>query len=62
MKNKLKIIIPIVTAIAAVIIALVCLSFKPQNKADMQSVLQTAQKYLTELNCEQAIAGYEIRN
>lgn len=59
MKTKLKIIIPTIIAIAAVIIAALCIKFTPNETADLDSLISTAQKYLTEQKYEQAIAEFE---
>ena len=58
MKNKLKFIIPIVIAVIAIIVAAFCIDFKPAEKADIPSLVSTAQKYLIENNYEQAIAKF----
>ncbi|MCM1577923.1 MAG: tetratricopeptide repeat protein [Ruminococcus sp.] len=59
MKTKLKIIIPAVIAVAAVIIALLTIDFTPNEEADFSSLLHLAQNYLMENNYEQAIAEFE---
>lgn len=58
MKNKLKIIIPTVIAVMAIIIAALCINFTPQERADVSSIMSTAQKYLIENQYEQAIAEF----
>ncbi len=59
MRSKLKIIIPIIIAVIAVIIAAVCIRFTPSETTDISSLVSTAQKYLIEQNYEQAIAEFE---
>lgn len=59
MKTKIKFIIPIVIAVIAIIIAALCINFKPAERADITSLVSTAQKYLIESNYEQAIAEFE---
>ncbi len=60
MKTKSKIIIPAVTAVIAIILAFVLISFSPAEQAvDITSMLSTGQKYLSEFNYEQAIAEFE---
>ena len=58
MKTKLKIIIPVILAIAAVITAAFCISFTPNASQNIEEILSTAQKYLVEQNYEQAIAEF----
>jgi len=59
MKTKIKFIIPIVIAVIAIIIAALCIDFKPAERTDVTSLVSTAQKYLIENNYEQAIAEFE---
>ncbi len=59
MKTKLKIIIPIIVAVAAVIIAAVCIKFNTNENYSLEAVMSTAQKYLTEQKYEPAIAEFE---
>lgn len=58
MKSKLKFIIPIVIAVIAIIVAALCIDFTPQERADVSSIMSTAQKYLIENQYEQAIAEF----
>lgn len=58
MKTKLKIIIPTILAIIAVIIAAVCISFSPNASKNIEEMFSTAQKYLVEQNYEQAVAEF----
>ena len=58
MKNKLKFIIPIAIAVIAIIVAALCIDFKPAERVDIPSLVSTAQKYLIENNYEQAIAEF----
>lgn len=58
MKTKLKIIIPTIIAIAAVIIAAFCISFSPNSSQNIEEMLSTAQKYLIEQNYEQAVIEF----
>lgn len=58
MKAKLKFIIPIVIAVIAIIVAALCIDFTPQERADVSSLMSTAQKYLVENQYEQAIAEF----
>lgn len=59
MKTKLKIIIPIIVAVAAVIIAAVCIKFNTNENYSLEAIMSTAQQYLTEQKYEQAIAEFE---
>ncbi|MCM1577920.1 MAG: PASTA domain-containing protein [Ruminococcus sp.] len=59
MKTKLKIIIPAVIAIAAVITAVLTINFTPGEETDFSSLMNLAQNYLIENNYEQAIAEFE---
>lgn len=58
MKSKFKIIIPTIIALAAVIIAAVCISFTPKVSQNIDELLSTAQKYLIEQNYEQAVIEF----
>ncbi len=58
MKSKLKFIIPIAIAVIAIIVAALCIDFTPQERADVSSIMSTAQKYLIENQYEQAIAEF----
>ena len=58
MKAKLKFIIPVVIAVIAIIVAALCIDFTPQEKADVSSLMSTAQKHLIENQYEQAIAEF----
>lgn len=58
MKAKLKFIIPIVIAVIAIIVAALCIDFTPRERADVSSIMSTAQKYLIENQYEQAIAEF----
>ena len=59
MKTKLKIIIPIASAVTAIILALIFIQFKPNEKTSVSEMIRTAQNYLVENNYEQAIAEFE---
>ncbi len=59
MKNKLKVIIPVVIAVIAIVIAVLCINFKPEEMTNVSTNISTAQKYLIEQNYEQAIAEFE---
>ena len=58
MKTKLKIIIPIIVAVAAIIIAVFAINFTSDNSIDINSLISTAQNYLNANNYEQAIAEF----
>ena len=58
MKTKLKIIIPTIIAIAAVITAAFCITFTPNASQNIEEMLSTAQKYLVEQNYEQAVIEF----
>ena len=59
MKTKLKIIIPIGIAIIAIALAFVFIRCTPSQKADIKSIINTAQQYITEQKFEQAIAQFK---
>lgn len=59
MKAKLKIIIPIVLAIAMIITAVLLISFGSVGSVAPMSAFETAQQYLIEHNYEQAIIEFE---
>ncbi len=59
MKTKLKIIIPIIVAIAAVILAAVCIKFNTNESYSLEAIMSTAQQYLTEQKYEQAAIEFE---
>lgn len=59
MKTKLKIIIPTIIAIAAIIIAVICIKITPDEVSLLESAMSTAQKYLIEQDYEQAIIEYK---
>ena len=59
MKAKLKIIIPIIVALAAIIIAVFAINFTSDTGVDINSLISTAQNYLNANNYEQAIAEFE---
>lgn len=59
MRSKLKIIIPIAAAIIAIVLAAIFIQFKPANVEDVSLLVKTAQKYLLEMNYEQAIVEFE---
>ncbi len=59
MKSKLKIIIPIIVAVIAIIIAALMINFTSDNGVNISSLIETAQNYLNENKYEQAIAEFE---
>ncbi|MBQ5320075.1 MAG: hypothetical protein J6K17_13370 [Oscillospiraceae bacterium] len=59
MKSKLKIIIPVIIAVLAVIGAIIFIRFNSDDTNKISKMLDTAQKYLVENNYEQAIAEFE---
>ncbi|MGN0691125.1 MAG: leucine-rich repeat domain-containing protein, partial [Oscillospiraceae bacterium] len=59
MKAKLRIIIPAAIAVIAVIIAIIFIKLPEAGTVDTDSLMSTAQKYLIELDYEQAIAEFE---
>ena len=59
MRSKLKIIIPIIVAVMAIIIAALTINFTSDNGVNISSLIETAQNYLNENKYEQAIAEFE---
>ena len=59
MKTKLKIIIPIAIAAAAIILAVIFIQFKPNEAKISDNPFDLAQNYLVEQSYEQAIAEFE---
>ena len=58
MKKKLKVIIPSIAAALVIIATVLLIRVVPGLTANVDSMMSTAQKYLTEMKYEQAVAEY----
>ena len=58
MKTKLKIILPIIIAVIAIIAAAITINFTSDKTVNVDSLIVTAQNYLNENNFDQAIAEF----